>query len=195
MSVYVGSRKDFVKKYGRKIRRMTAGTGIFPGTLITQLILESSGNFNGKWQVGGSKLSREANNYFGIKCGSSWKGAKYNISTREETATGQSYYTNACFRKYNNIEQSIKDYIRFLKQNKRYQNAGVFNAPNVIEQFKALKRAGYATASNYVDTLSQIYYSLKIDIDEATKRPIFKASVILPLALVGGATYYILNKE
>ena len=57
--MFVGTRKEFIETYGAFIHKITAGTGILPGTLIAQAFLESSAN--GK--VGGSKLSREANNF------------------------------------------------------------------------------------------------------------------------------------
>jgi flagellum-specific peptidoglycan hydrolase FlgJ len=156
-----GSRKEFINKYGAYIHKITRGTGILPGTLITQLFVESSAN----GVVGGSGLTQKSNNYFGIKCAGGWKGPTVTARTREETASGKSYYVNACFRKYESIEESIKDYIKFLKDNQRYQNAGFFEAKTVLDQFKALKRAGYATADSYVSFLNSIYtpYALLID--------------------------------
>ena len=150
--MFVGSRKEFIEKYGAFIHKATAKTGILPGTLVAQAFLESSGN--GK--VGGSKLSREANNFFGIKCGPTWKGAKYNIETKEYNGNTP-YYITACFRKYKSVEDSIKDYVNFLQVNQRYANAGVFKAKTVKEQAEALKRAGYATAPGYAQLVFDIY--------------------------------------
>jgi len=158
--MFVGSRKEFINKYGAFIHKVTAGTGILPGTLIAQAFLESSGNGN----VGGSKLSREANNFFGIKCGPNWKGAKYYINTKEYGQNG-AYYVKACFRKYNSVEDSIKDYVNFLQVNNRYTTAGVFDATNVKEQAEALKRGGYATSPNYASLVYEVYkpYALLIE--------------------------------
>ena len=80
MSWY-GTRTEFIDQFGPYIKKVVRGSGILPGTLITQAILESSGKVNGKWLVGGSGLSRKANNFFGIKAGSSWKGAVYEVKT------------------------------------------------------------------------------------------------------------------
>lgn len=158
--MFVGTRKEFINKYGAFIHKVTAGTGILPGTLVAQAFLESSAN--GK--VGGSKLSREANNFFGIKCGPKWTGSKYYISTKEYGSNG-AYYVKACFRKYKSVEDSIKDYVNFLKVNNRYTTAGVFKAKNVKEQAEALKRAGYATAPEYAQLVYDVYkpYALLID--------------------------------
>lgn len=158
--MFVGSRKEFIEKYGAFIHKVTTGTGILPGTLIAQAFLESSGN--GK--VGGSTLSREANNFFGIKCGPNWSGNTYDIKTKEYSGNTP-YYVMACFRKYESVEDSIKDYVNFLQVNDRYKNAGVFEAKTVKAQAEALKRAGYATAPGYAQLVFDIYkpYAALID--------------------------------
>ena len=162
---FIGTRAELISKYGDFIKRQTRGTGIYPGTLITQLIVESQGKINGVYFVGGSSLSRNANNYFGIKADPGWKGAKYYIETREETPAGVSYTTKAAFRKYNSIEESIIDYINFLKSNPRYKAAGVFNAKSVEDQFQKLKEGGYATGTGYVQLLNSVYAPLKDQIN------------------------------
>lgn len=158
--MFTGTRKEFINKYGAFIHKVTAGTGILPGTLIAQAFLESSAN--GK--VGGSQLSREANNFFGIKCGPNWSGGKYYINTKEYGQNG-AYYVKACFRKYASVEDSIKDYVNFLQVNNRYAQAGVFKAKTVKEQAEALKRAGYATAPSYAQLVYDVYrpYATLID--------------------------------
>ena len=155
-----GTRKEFINEYGAFVHKVTKGTGILPGTLIAQLFLESSAG--GK--VGGSKLSQDANNYFGIKCAGGWDGPKYNINTRE-VLNGRSIMVTACFRKYGSIKDSIIDYIDFLQSNPRYRAAGVLQAKTVEQQAKALKIAGYATAPNYAKLVNDIYkpYALLID--------------------------------
>jgi peptidoglycan hydrolase FlgJ len=146
-------RTEFVKKYSPAVARITSNTGISPQVLFAQAILESSGkDEKGKWGVGQSQLAKKYNNYFGIKASRQWKGPVVNMKTQE-------YYGNATqpttindfFRVYNSFEDSATDYIRFLKTNSRYTNAGVFTAKTPQEQIKAIKRAGYATAPNYVE--------------------------------------------
>ena len=56
---------------------------------------------------------------------------------------------------------SIKDYVNFLISNPRYHKAGVFEAKTVKSQAQALKDAGYATAPNYADMISQVFESSK----------------------------------
>lgn len=163
------TRQQFTKKYSPFIAKAVKGTGILVGTVIAQAIIESQGNVNGTYFVGASKLAKEANNYFGIKC-HNWKGKKYNISTGEYKPSGEYYVdVNACFRAYNSVEDSIKDYVSFLKTNPRYTTAGVFKAKTVREQAEALKKAGYATALNYPATIESVYNGIKDNIVKITE--------------------------
>ena len=194
MSKFIGTRSQLIELYGPFIVEQTKGTGILPGTLITQLIVESQGKRGSQYLVGASTLSKEAQNYFGIKCGSTYKGPKFNIRTREETKTGESYYVTACFRKYSSIEESIKDYIRFLQANKRYANAGFFQQKTVEGQFAALKKAGYATGSGYVQLLTNVYRPLKNQIDNITTTTNANLGPIVPVVMLLAGIYYIWNK-
>lgn len=194
------TRAEFVDKYGSFIHKVIKGTGIFAGTLIAQAVLESSGKDQyGNWKVGGSKLSRESNNFFGIKDSPSWKGKTYNINTGE-VLNGQNVTVNADFRAYNSVKDSIRDYVKFLKENPRYDNAGVFNSKDVKEQAIKLKQAGYATAPNYADTVNQIYNSVKTNVDksyikykhERNTKIIIYTSIYLGLLVAG---FYIIKKK
>jgi mannosyl-glycoprotein endo-beta-N-acetylglucosaminidase/stage II sporulation protein P len=195
MSTFIGTRKQFVEKYEPFINSVVKGSGLFAGTMIAQAIIESSGKFNGVWSVGGSGLSRKANNFFGIKCGSAWKGKTYNANTGEYSPGGTYYVQqNACFRKYDNVEDSIKDHLSFLQKNPRYTKNGVFAAKNITEQAQALKRAGYATAPNYAATIVSVYNSIKpfLTFEEEKKKfsgsDLIKKSFI-PLLFIGAYIY------
>jgi len=164
------TRADFTKKYSPYIARAVQGTGILVGTVLAQAIIESQGKVSsGAYEVGASKLSRVANNYFGIKC-HGWKGKTYNIDTGEYTSSGK-YYTekSSCFRAYPNVEASINDYVKFLKENPRYEKAGVFKAKTVRQQAEALKSAGYATSLNYPKTIEGVYNGVKDHIVAVTE--------------------------
>jgi flagellum-specific peptidoglycan hydrolase FlgJ len=185
-----GTRKEFINEFGAYVHKVTRGTGILPGTLIAQLFLESSS----KGVVGASKLSQEANNYFGIKCGGGWDGPKYYIETRE-VLNGRSVMVPACFRAYGSIKDSIQDYVLFLQENPRYKNAGVFEAKTVKEQAQALKRAGYATAPAYADLVFNVYkpYAQLIE-DQKTLMAGFSIKKTLGVLLLASAATIIYNK-
>lgn len=160
MASKVWTREEFVKEFSPKVNYIIKGTGLHAGTVLSQAIIESQGKMpDGNWRVGGSTLAREANNFFGIKC-HGWGGKEYFIDTKEYK--GGRYVTErACFRKYDSVEDSIADYVRFLQANKRYQNAGVFSARNVTEQAAALKSAGYATSPTYAQTITSVYNGIR----------------------------------
>lgn len=186
----VYTREEFATKYSPFINSITQGTGILTGTVIAQAIIESQGKVNGSHRVGGSKLSQIANNYFGIKCHSTWKGKTYSTKTGEFTKSGQYYKEDACFRAYNSVEDSIRDYVAFLKNNQRYTKHGVFQAKTVKAQAQALKNAGYATNPNYASMINGVYSGIKSHISsEIPKKiratqPITKQDKAISITLV-----------
>ena len=189
------TRDEFVKKYGSFIHKAVKGTGILAGTLIAQAILESSGkDLNGDWKVGGSKLSRESNNFFGIKSSKKWDGKTYNIDTGE-VIKGKKVIVNADFRAYNSVKDSIEDYVKLIKENPRFSN--VLKAKTVKDQAIELKKAGYATATGYADTVTQVYNSVKDLVDESylkyKKTNTIKnitISLTILATLIGGFYYF-----
>ena len=127
--------------------------GIFPSVTLAQAILESS------W--GQSGLATEGNNLFGIKADESWTGPVIEMVTSEEVNGG--YITIvARWRVYDKWEDSVLDHGKFLKENSRYEEAGVFVAKNYREQIEAIKRAGYATDSLYVDKVCSVIESYEL---------------------------------
>ena len=189
---------EVVKKYGSFIHKAVKGTGILAGTLIAQAILESSGkDLNGDWKVGGSKLSRESNNFFGIKSSKKWGGKTYNIDTGE-VIKGKKVIVNADFRAYNSVKDSIEDYVKLIKENPRFSN--VLKATTVKDQAIELKKANYATATDYADTVNKVYLTVKDEIDESYKT--FKKTNIIKnitisltiLATLIGGFYYFKKK-
>jgi flagellar protein FlgJ len=188
------TRAEFIDKYGAFIHKTVKGSGILAGTLIAQAILESSGkDENGEWKVGGSKLSREASNFFGIKA-NNWSGKTYNIDTGE-VIRGKKVIVNADFRAYNSVKDSIEDYVKLLKENPRFSN--VLKVKTVSEQAKELKKAGYATAPSYADTVTQVYNSVKSSVDASylkfKKHETIKnvsIGIIILVAIIGTVFYY-----
>jgi flagellum-specific peptidoglycan hydrolase FlgJ len=75
--------------------------------------------------------------------------------------------------------------VKFLKENARYRNAGVFDAKSPEEQIKAIKKAGYATSPTYAEFVTSImranYKTMK---DVAMKYQDF-APYVLVLGIIG----------
>lgn len=107
--------------------------------IIAQAILESG------W--GESRLAKDYHNYFGLKCGTKWKGKSVNLATWEEYEAGTATVISDYFRVFDNMEDGVKGYFELL-QLSRYQNLKGITEP---EQYLEMIRAdGYATSSTYV---------------------------------------------
>ena len=108
--------------------------------IIAQACIESA--------YDGSLLAYKYHNYFGMKCGSSWKGRSVNLRTKEEVnSTLVSIRDN--FRVYATMEQGVSGYFDFIST-KRYANLKDADTPE--EYLKRIKADGYATSSSYVNT-------------------------------------------
>lgn len=125
------------------------GNPLFSSVVIAQAICESG------W--GQSKIMMKANAIFGIKATSNWKGKVYNANT-QECYDGVSY-TNitACFRAYDNLQESISDYFDLITKLERYRKATVAETP--LECITAIKNGGYATSPTYINTIMSIINS------------------------------------
>lgn len=164
------SREQYVISLLPAARTATAGSKLFPETLISQLILESG--------YSPSKLAREANNWFGIKSGLSWSGKVISAPTTEYVngrylkvpgswkvynsrleALKAGENISSLFRVYPSQTASFRGWVDFLQANKRYSK--VLQAKTPLDQFYELKAAGYATDPNYVQKLVSIFSQIK----------------------------------
>ena len=122
---YIGTYKDVA------IRKMEEYK--IPASItLAQGILES-GN-------GLSELTRKANNHFGIKCHSSWRGPKV---YHDDDRRGE------CFWKYPSAEGSFNDHSKFLTGRGRYEFLFDLSPDDYKAWAKGLKKAGYATDRKY----------------------------------------------
>lgn len=113
--------------------------------IIAQAIQESG------W--GRSKLSEKYFNFFGMKCGSKWKGRSVNLATTEEYSPGITTAIKDNFRVYTNTEEGVKGYFDFI-QLERYK--GLKGVTDPLKYMETLKAAGYATESSYVSDIMKI---------------------------------------
>ncbi|PRR81509.1 glycoside hydrolase family 73 protein [Clostridium vincentii] len=144
------SSKKFIDEISPEAIKLYNKYGILPSITISQAVLESS------W--GKSDLSVKANNLFGIKADTSWKGKFVTMTTSE-------YYDDVIisnFRSYENKVDSLDDYGAFISSNKRYTEHGVFNASQYIDQAQSLEDAGYSTDQDQHGNTT--YADLLIDI-------------------------------
>ena len=122
------------------------GKPLYPSVVIAQAILETG------W--GNSEIMMRANAIFGIKATSSWQGKVYNAKTKE-CYDGVSFTTiNDCFRAYDSLEDSIKDYFNLICNSSRYRSALKTDSPEAC--ITAIKNSGYATDPHYIDSIMRI---------------------------------------
>ena len=119
--------------------------------IIAQAILESG------W--GKSGLASKYHNYFGLKCGSSWKGKSVNMSTKEEYKVGTLTNIRDNFRVYDSMDAGVKGYFDFINTS-RYANLKGVKSPE--EYVRRIKADGYATSSKYVDNIMRVIRDNKL---------------------------------
>lgn len=137
---------EFIETIGALIQKHASINGYkYPSAIIAQAILESG---HGK-----SLLASKYHNYFGLKCGSSWRGKSVNMSTKEEYASGTLTNIRDNFRVYDTMEQGVKGYFEFIGCS-RYSN--LKNATSSKNYLQLIKNDGYATNSKYVESVYNI---------------------------------------
>lgn len=121
---------------------------VLPSLVAAQAILESG------W--GGSGLTQKANNLFGVKADSSWKGPTVSLPTREVYG-GKSVTVQAKWRKYTSWNASVEDHGLFLNQHSRYKK--LLGETNYKTAARLIREAGYATDPNYTSSLIAVIES------------------------------------
>lgn len=133
------TRAEYIERYAPLAVEQQTLYGIPASITLAQGLLES-GN-------GNSRLARQANNHFGIKCGSSWDGE----SIRHDDDALQE-----CFRAYNSPEESYIDHSLILLERKWYRPLFDLDPKDYKAWAHGLKKAGYATNPRYADLLIKI---------------------------------------
>jgi hypothetical protein len=126
---YIDSYKDLAVSEMQR-------TGVPASITLAQGIIESD--------LGRSRLAREANNHFGIKCHDDWKGPSVRHSDDRR---------NECFRKYKRPEESYKDHSDFLRSESRYKSLFQLDVTDYKGWARGLKKSGYATNPDYANML------------------------------------------
>ena len=132
-------RQAYIEKYKEVAIEEMMLFGIPASITLAQGILESGD--------GESKLAKEANNHFGIKCHLDWDGPKIYHDDDEK---------GECFRKYKHAEESYRDHSTFLRDRSRYADLFKLDRTDYKSWAHGLKKAGYATNPNYSKLLIKI---------------------------------------
>ncbi|MFT4535565.1 MAG: flagellum-specific peptidoglycan hydrolase FlgJ [Saprospiraceae bacterium] len=97
--------------------------------------------------IGDSDLAIFANNHFGIKCKSYWKGQTYNHKDDDFDESGN--LIKSCFRSYESVIDSYVDHSNFLTQSAHYSELFNYDKTDYKRWAFGLKNCGYATDPEY----------------------------------------------
>jgi len=137
-------------------------------TKVPASITLGQGMLESEW--GNSKLAKNANNHFGIKCHNGWKGATYMMDDDAK---------NECFRKYKTVLDSYNDHSDFLKSRSHYAALFELQLTDYKGWAEGLKKAGYATSPTYAKDLIKIIEDNKLyELDKMGAPPTKEEKVI-----------------
>lgn len=141
------TRDEYIRKFYKLAISEMQRSGIPASITLAQGCWES-GN-------GNSRLATEANNHFGIKCKSEWRGKKI---YHDDDASQE------CFRKYAHAEASYIDHSNFLMSGSRYSFLFQLDPKDYVAWAHGLKKAGYATDPTYAQRLIKIIEEYKLHV-------------------------------
>lgn len=129
------TRSEYIDKWKDEAIYQMVVYNIPASVTLAQGILESGD--------GNSELARNANNHFGIKCHSDWKGGR---AYHDDDKKGE------CFRVYDHAQLSYDDHSEFLLK-KRYESLFDLKITDYKGWSRGLKKCGYATSPKYANLL------------------------------------------
>lgn len=139
------TRSQYIDTWKDEAMYQMALHGIPASITLAQGILES--------RDGNSRLAKEGNNHFGIKCHADWKGGR--IYADDDAL-------NECFRQYRSARESFDDHSDFLKKS-RYSSLFELDITDYKGWARGLKSCGYATSPEYAQLLIRIIEENKLE--------------------------------
>ncbi len=145
LSASTAQRELYIEQYRDLAISEMHRTGIPASIKLAQAILESN--------AGLSTLAREANNHFGIKCGSKWNGKTFYRKDDDRNRNGK--LIKSCFRAFRDPVDSFMEHSDFLavQNRKRYDFLFSYGTSDYTNWAFGLKKAGYATHRAYPQLL------------------------------------------
>lgn len=137
--------KNYVKRYAKIAQKERELYGIPVSITLAQGLLESD--------AGGSRLSVESNNHFGIKCRSKCRGCTC------RNYTDDSRYD--MFRVFDSAWESYREHSKLLNGG-RYKHLLDLAVTDYQGWAHGLKKAGYATDKRYAEKLIKIIEEMKL---------------------------------
>lgn len=134
-----GAYEKYIEKYASVAVSEMHRSGVPASITLAQGLVESA--------AGESELATKANNHFGVKCHTDWKGKK---TYKDDDKAGE------CFRMYSNASASFRDHSDFLRFQDRYKFLFDLDPTDYKAWARGLKKAGYATDKQYADKLIKV---------------------------------------
>ncbi|WJG10555.1 flagellar assembly peptidoglycan hydrolase FlgJ [Aliiglaciecola sp. LCG003] len=147
------SPSDFVAALMPHAEAFANKLGVDAKALLAQAAVETGW---GRFMIHGSE-GQNSHNLFGIKADKRWQGDSAAINT-VEFEDGVAKQKKAAFRSYDSFTDALQDYVAFVKDNPRYQQA-MQKASDPKAYFDALQDAGYATDPQYADKIMSVLNS------------------------------------
>lgn len=139
--------EDFIRRYADIAMRQQKKYGIPASVILAQMAYESG------W--GSSDLAQKGNNYFGIKCSSSWlrQGLPYSLHNDDRP--------NEKFCNFSCVEEGVEYHTRLLMSD-RYARCWRYGPTDYHNWLKTIKASGYATRKDYVTRCEKIIKKHKL---------------------------------
>ena len=130
------TKQEFLDKYSGYAMQLQQMYGIPSSVILAQMAVESG------WGTSGN--AKEANNFFGVKAGKTWKGPVRNAWDDEDKKSP--------FRIYATWQDSINDYARLLMTS-RYNWCCKYDSTDHSNWIKGIRESGYCTDKAYVEKI------------------------------------------
>jgi flagellar protein FlgJ len=149
--------EDFVRQVLPHARQAAQKLGVHPLAIVAQAALETG------W---GARMPRNADgspsfNFFGVKAGPGWNGARA-VTTTIEFEQGLAVRRTEAFRSYPDLAAAFDDYAELVRGSPRYADALAAGA-DPHRYAAGLQAAGYATDPAYARKVSAIIESDRLN--------------------------------
>lgn len=138
--------EEYIDTYKDIAMREMQRSGVPAAITLAQGIFES--------ESGNSKLVKESNNHFGIKCKSEWTGDRV---YHDDDLKGE------CFRKYDSAALSYTDHSDFLRTRPNYASLFELDPADYKSWAYGLKKAGYATNPRYPQLVIKVIEQYRLN--------------------------------
>ncbi len=148
--------EDAIRKVAPLFVAESKRTGILASVCLAQFTVESG--------FGQSELAQGANNIFGMKAelsgntwsNSTWNGDVYTKDTGEQLSSGEYVTVTADFRKFDSINQCIRDHSAYLlgaEKDGHLRYEGISKVSSFEDAIDIIVRGQYATSQTYLEKL------------------------------------------